>query len=141
MGRAAGGAEHEVSIPNKARSGSRVWKVTRPDRWGLRRATPLEYLRRLDRFGQMSATNVRVEGIAVENGRPLLVHTMDYIFGEHPIGLHERLVAEGWEIAADLQQMLSYQHKADGTLMRDAHPKNFIVTPANRLVPIDVIFA
>ena len=41
QGRAAGGAEHEVFIPERKQSGSRVWKITRRDRWGLRRATPL----------------------------------------------------------------------------------------------------
>lgn len=32
QGRAAGGQEHEVFIPERGRSGSRVWKITRRDR-------------------------------------------------------------------------------------------------------------
>lgn len=70
----------------------------------------------------------------------MLVTTMDYILGEHPGDLHEVLLADGWEVAPDLDQMMSYRQSADGTVMRDAHPKNFVRTPENRLVPIDVIF-
>lgn len=141
FGRAAGGAEHEVFIPKKKRSGSRVWKITRNGRWGLKRATPLEYLRRLDRFDRFSGTKIRVEGIAVEDNTPTLVTTMDFILGVHPENLHERLLNEGWIVTPDPDQMLSYKHKAYGIVMRDAHAKNFILTAANRLVPIDVIIS
>jgi hypothetical protein len=139
-GRAAGGAEHEVFVPVRGRVGSRVWKITRRDRWGLRRATPLEYLRRLERFDMVSQTRVRVAGIAVDNGMPLLVTSMDFILGSHPPDLHDRLLQLGWETIVDPDQMLSYHHAEDGIVMRDAHPKNFILTPKGSLVPIDVIF-
>jgi len=140
--RASGGQEHEVFVPLKGRRGSRVWKVTRPDRWGLIRATPLEYARRLDRFDQLSGTHVLIEGIAIDQNLPLLVTTMDFILGDHPEGqtIHNRLLAEGWETAPDPDGMMSYRHKIDRTLMRDAHPKNFILTAGGLLVPIDVIF-
>jgi hypothetical protein len=141
--RDAGGHEHEVYVPENAKESGIVWKVTRSGRWGLVRATPREYLRRLDRLDKNSGTNIRVAGVALsENSVPLLVTSMAYIPGVHPNGHHldRRLRDEGWELVNDPDQMQTYRLKSDGTLMRDAHPRNFVLTSGGYLVPIDVIF-
>lgn len=138
-----GGAEHEVFVPENIGHPAFVWKFTRPGRWGLLRATPVEYLDRLDKLDKISNTHVLIRGIAIAStGLPFLVSSMDYVHGKHPGGkmLHKRLCDEGWEQIADPDNMLSYRHKIDGTTMRDAHAKNFIWTPTGKLVPIDVIF-
>lgn len=98
-GSPAGGHEHEVFIPTKRRKGARVLKITRRDRWGLLRATPLAYLRRLVLFDRISKTNVLVEGILMDNGMPRLVTSMDYIIGVHPNDIHVKLLKQGWEDA------------------------------------------
>lgn len=138
-----GGAEHEVFVPENIDGNPLVWKVTRPGRWGLIRATPVEYLERLELLDLASGTNIMVEGIGtVQHGQPIIVTSMAYVHGRHPgaAALDKRLRSEGWQSIADPDQMLSYRHKIDGTVMRDAHPKNFILTKAKSLVPIDVIF-
>ena len=138
-----GGAEHEVFVREAAMGESRVWKLTKKGRWGLLRATPLEYLLRLDQLDQSSGTDIRVEGVVVDtSGLPLLVTSMDYVHGEHPspAALDQLLHGQGWEKLFDPDQMLSYRHKTDGIVMRDAHSKNFILMQSGALVPIDVIF-
>lgn len=142
--RVAGGAEHEVYLPTGAGPHAYVWKITHADRWGLIRATPIEYLDRLALLDKASGTNIRVEGVAINsNGQPRLVTSMNYVHGVHPSGpkLAERLKIEGWEQVFDPDQMLSYRHVTSLVTMRDAHPKNFIVTRRDALVPIDVIFS
>jgi len=139
------GQEHEVFVPERPRAGSLVWKVTKPDRWGLRRATPREYLIRLARLDANSNTDIRVKGVATApNGDPLLVTTMRYVRGTHPDGalLDARLQAAGWEPTRekDYPTIATYRHKTDDTLMLDAHRLNFILTTSGHLVPIDIIF-
>jgi hypothetical protein len=126
-----GGAEHEVFVPETLKDGPLVWKFTRPGRWGLIRATPLEYLLRLERLNKVSGTHILIQGIAITSDDiPIIVSSMDYVHGRHPQGseLHKRLCNEGWELISDPDNMLSYRHKVDGTVMRDAHAKNFILT-------------
>ena len=139
-----GGAEHEVFLPpfKRAVSGARVFKITKSPRWGLKTATPLEYLRRMQRLSDDAGVDVKVEGIACEDNTPKLVTSMDYVVGVHPSSgqLHDLLSAMGWDTAYDPDGLLAYKHKESGTLMRDAHPKNLILTPTGKLVPIDVIF-
>lgn len=145
--REAQGQEHEVFLPVSKGSEARVWKVTRQiargeTRWGIKGDTPREYLVRLDRLDSASNTHILVEGIAIEHGAPLLVTSMDYVEGSHvsPAELDRLLRASGWERDDTDRDFLSYRLDPDGLRMRDAHAKNIIVTPAGKLVPIDVIF-
>jgi len=136
----AGGAEHEVFVPEGSRY---VWKITRPNRWGLISATAMEYLERLEVLNEVSGTDILIEGVAVTNvGVPSLVTSMAFVPGVHPDSseLHSQLAEEGWELIPDPDQMLGYRQSESGVVMRDAHPKNFIKTGNNLLVPVDVIF-
>ena len=137
-----GGAEHEVFVHESDMGKSRVWKFTRKGRWGLLRATPLEYLRRLDQLDQISGTHIRVEGIFVDSSAPQIVTSMDYIHGVHanPAELHQLLCGMGWEITLDPDNLLSYRHADEEVVMRDAHAKNLILMESGTVVPIDAIF-
>ena len=138
--RAAGGHEHEVFVPVKRRKGARVVKITHRDRWGLLRATPLDYLRRLVLFDRISGTNVCVEGVLMDRDMPRLVTSMDYIEGRHPENIHDKLLERGWEYAPLPGPMIRYVQPKDGLVMLDGHQRNFIETAKGKLVPIDVIF-
>jgi hypothetical protein len=145
--RAASGQEHEVFLPARKVLEARVWKVTRQNargetRWGIKGDTPREYLVRLDRLDVYSNTHILIEGIAIEYEAPLLVTSMDYVAGAHAssVELDRMLRDQGWVIDPTDADFLTYRLEKDGLRMRDAHAKNIIVTPARKLVPIDVIF-
>lgn len=142
--REAHGQEHEVFLPASKGPEARVFKITRQimpgeTRWGIKGDTPREYLVRLDNLDAFSNTHILVEGVAIENGTPILVTSMDFIEGVHlsATKLDARLRAEGWELDGSDRDFLSYRSR--GVRMRDAHAKNLIITPAGKLIPIDVI--
>lgn len=136
--RVAGGAEHEVFIPD---GGSRVWKQTKRDRWGFKKDTPNDYLERLHALTSYAESlAILVEGIAVQSGIPSIVTSMAYVHGHHPKpgDLAAKLKREGWILIPDDTGLLVYRNPESGVVIRDAHPGNFIVAAQGAYVPIDV---
>ena len=137
-GHVIGGAEHYVFVHKDKR---RVWKQTKPNRWGFRFDTPLDYLARLNCLTSYAeGLRIAVEGIAVEKGVPSFITSMAYVAGKHPDSqqLAAHFKKNEWRLLPDPTGLLVYRHDETGVVYRDAHPGNFIVAAPDVYIPIDV---
>jgi hypothetical protein len=155
--------EHEVRFHETSH---RVWKKTWPGTFGVMPewslegwkpayATPLEYLERFILHNALFQDDVRLEGIIISAHPSQLV-------GAVPGGC-SMVISQRWLIAADDQnphptseqissfmQELGFEplpdsffgwfREADGVIVLDAKPDNFVLTPAG-ILPFDLVLA
>ena len=118
-GHVIGGAEHYVFVHRDKR---RVLKQTKPNRWGFRFDTPLDYLARLNCLTSYAeGLKIVMEGIAVEKGVPSLITSMAYVAGKHPDSqqLAAHFKKNEWRLLPDPTGLLVYRHDETGVVYRD----------------------
>jgi hypothetical protein len=152
----AGGEEHRIATPGDR---SRYWKATHPGRCGftvicgeetggepeLTNALPLEYFERLLLQNNIFSDDVRLEGIALENRKLVLVTSQRAILGSD-------VTAE--EMTAFMQKVwfaplhglslgrpgsLAFYRDLDEIAAFDAHPGNFVKDDNGVVLPIDLV--
>lgn len=152
----AGGEEHRIATPPDF---SRYWKFTHPGRCGftvvsgeetgfeaeLTNALPLEYLHRLQLQNSLFNDAVRLEGVALEGERLVLVTSQPTILGQ-PIEQAEMLafMAKLWfhplhGLFLGRPGALAFYRDLDETAAFDAHPGNFVKDDAGVVLPIDLV--
>lgn len=127
-----GGAEHQVF---GVREAGRVMKITRPPNFGAR-GKLADYLRNIKWSNQLFHDDIRIEGIVETTSGPAVVISQPFIAGRSP---------EVGDVAAWFEQQgfeptgpNTWTHHKTGAKITDAHPRNFILTSDNVLVPIDL---
>lgn len=121
----------------------RFWKTTFPNLAGFGPSgyfTLAGYLRRLRLSNLIFGDDVHFEGILEQNEGPSIVTSQPFIL-PHP----ERFIPTQEEIAALLEGLGFYPRgttlwirQEDGISLGDCHDRNFIRTPAETIVAIDV---
>ena len=122
---------------------NRVWKTTLPNLAGFGPSgyfTPADYLRRLRLSNLIFGDDVRFEGVLQQKEGPSIVTSQRYIL-PHP----ERFIPTEEEIACSLEKLGFYQRgstlwirEEDGISLGDCHDRNFMRTPGETIVAIDV---
>jgi hypothetical protein len=132
----------EVSIYQHSGS-KRIWKATFPGKAGCGPFgfyTPAGYLRRMRLTNLVFGDDVRFEGVLTRREGPGIVISQPYI-QPHP----ERFIPTSGEIADCLTALgftVSEEGgewvRDDGVILGDAHDRNFIRAPDDKLYAIDV---
>lgn len=148
---AIGGSEHDIWAEN-----GRIWKITRPDRFGwtvlpgdrglpeISQATPLEYLLRWMYSNIIFGDSVRFEGIFVSDEGVQVIVSQEFIVGSNPTPsnitkeMDRRGLAliPGFSIGSEPDS--SFYSLTKGIAVFDAVPDNFIESHGVP-IPIDVI--
>ncbi len=157
---ASGSAEHEVRYRAED---NRAVKRTHPgtfgfrpefqnDKWVSVPATPLAYLRRFQLQNELFVDDVRLEGVMPSEGPSMVI-------GQPPGGI-SLVISQPWLDARETAQphpaeaevadyfnkrgfvhipdaFYGWRREADGVVILDARPDNFVQTPAG-LLPIDL---
>jgi hypothetical protein len=127
-----GGAEHEVfGVPEKGR----VLKLTRPPNFGARGVLP-SYLKNIKWSNALFHDDIRMEGVIETGDGPAVVISQPYIEGHSPEheDVQDWFKQQGYLPAGEN----TWRHPDTGAVIADAHTRNFIMTDANELVPIDL---
>ena len=135
------GHEHEVWFSERDR---RVLKATYPNKFGLtlgvhRDATPSQYLRRLALQNRVFDDDIRLIGVWNDRGRLRIVTSQPMIEGRTATDaeMEATLITLRFvPLFADADPL--WYRPADRVLAFDAHPRNFVITPAGMVIPIDV---
>ena len=137
---AKGGMEQLHLSPRRT---NRIWKTTFPNLAGFGPSgyfTPAGYLRRLRLSNLIFGDDVCFEGILEQDEGPSVVTSQTFI-QPHP----ERFIPTEEEIASLLEGLGFYQRgstlwirEEDGISLGDCHDRNFIRTPVETIVAIDV---
>lgn len=146
--RVADGAEHVVY--HDSTRGVAV-KATHTNRFGHSAfgegvaAAPLEYLERLTLQNELFGDDLRVEGVAHDEGQIELVTTQPWIIAgsERPLPTQGEIDAYFFalgfrhvELTADVPL---YFHSDLGMLVADAHDRNILRNESGVLIPIDLV--
>ena len=152
----AGGEEHRIITTGDL---SRYWKVTHPGRCGftvivgeetghqpdLTNALPLEYLERLQLQNNLFADDIRLEGVAIENGQMVLVTSQPAILGgqateEGMINFMAKLWFQPLRgLSLGRPGALAFYRDLDEVAAFDAHPGNFVKDDNGVVLPIDLV--
>ena len=121
----------------------RFWKTTFPNLAGFGPSgyfTPAGYLRRLRLSNLIFGDDVRFEGVLEKKDGPSIATSQTYI-QPHP----ERFIPTQEEIVRYPEKLGFYQRgstlwirEEDGISLGDCHDRNFIRTPGETIVAIDV---
>lgn len=127
-----GGAEHQVFGVPKA---GRVMKITRPPNFGAR-GKLADYLRNLKWSNALFQDDIRIEGVVETENGPAMVISQPFVAGKSPdIEIVKAWFAQqGYQPAGEN----TWKHPDTGAVITDAHPRNFILTEEEELVPIDL---
>ena len=139
----ARGGEHEVFFQKHTQ---RYLKATRLDRqkgYGIalgsrtHGATPSEYLDRLALQNLIFDDDVRLERVAANNGRPIIITSQPAIKGDAPTqeALDELMLSKGYERLAEG----AYYDAGAGLLVFDLFPRNAIQAADGHIYPIDPV--
>jgi hypothetical protein len=153
---ARGGEEHRVwPSPDRAR----YWKATYPGFAGftvilvpgadsepdLTPALPLEYLERLLLQNRLFGDDVRLEGLAIEDSRMVLITSQPVLVGDaveedEIIGSLAKLWFKPlWGLHLGRPGSLAFYRDLDEVAVFDAHPANFVKDAEGIVLPIDLI--
>jgi hypothetical protein len=149
-----GGEEHRVWLDAIAR---RYFKVTHAGRFGftvipmsdgtaeLTNATPLEYLERLLLQNFLFNDAIRLEGVAIERERMVVLSSQPSISGS-PVSNGEMLgfMRKLWfqplqGLSLGRPGSLSFYRDLDEVAAFDAHPGNFVKDDNGVVLPIDLV--
>lgn len=136
-----GGQEHDV---HEDAANNRFYKLTKGGHFG-QNTDVHEYLKRHEVANRLwPELGYKLHGITQDHaGRPQVVLSMNRVEGTHPqqSEIHDWFTSNGWvsnEEEEDTENgTWSWRDPETGTVINDAHTKNFIKT-AGGLVPIDV---
>lgn len=151
-----GGEEHRVATPGDL---SRYWKATHPGRCGftvvcgdetggqpeLTHALPLEYLERLQLQNRLFNDDIRLEGIASELGKLVVVTSQETIIGSAVTDAEmSAFMAKLWfaplrGLSLGRPGALAFYRDLDEVAAFDAHPGNFVKDGNGVVLPIDLI--
>ncbi len=151
-----GGEEHRIATPGDL---SRYWKATHPGRCGftivcgeetgqqpeLTYALPLEYLERLKLQNNLFADDMRLEGVALEDSKLVIVTSQEAIPGS-AVTAEEMTTFMGklWfkplrGLSLGRPGALAFYRDLDEVAAFDAHPGNFVKDDEGVVLPIDLI--
>ena len=139
----AHGGEHDVFFHKRAQ---RYVKATRLDRqrgYGIalgsltHGATPSEYLDRLALQNRIFNDDIRLERIAENDGKPIILTSQPFIKGVEPTqaALDELMLGKGYEILTEG----AYYDEQAGSLVFDLFPRNAVQTADGHIYPIDPV--
>jgi hypothetical protein len=132
-----GGNEHDVF-----QSGAHVYKRLKSRlKWGRPNWTPMDYFESIELFNQIApAVKIDVLGISDDANGLSVVTRMPFVEGKHlsDSATHRKLLSLGFEQYNDGSGTLDYVHRKAGVIIRDAHRKNFVTSPKQGFVPIDL---
>ena len=136
-----GGMEHEIYHDE---AGHRFWKSTFPERAGFGPtgySTPFGYLRRLRLSNLLFGDDVCFEGIWQRPDGPSIVTSQSYILPDPLAGIpSEEDVTEYMNrlgfVWDDVQK--GFFREADGVLVQDCHPRNYVRAVDGDLYAIDI---
>lgn len=132
-----GGNEHDVLL-----SGSYVFKrVQSKLKWGRPEWTPIDYFESIELFNRIApAVKIDVLGVSNDANGVSVVTRMPFVEGKHlsDSATHRKLLSLGFEQYNDGSGTLDYVHRKAGVIIRDAHRKNFVTSPKQGFVPIDL---
>ncbi len=151
-----GGEEHRVWLGAKD---GRVWKATYPGQTGftaicgletggaveLARATPLEYLERLQQQNRIFGDAVLLEGIAEESQGPVIISSQPFVPGDAvEAEAFSEFMRGLWFAPLPGLQLgnpgsLAFYRDLDEVAAFDAHPANFVKDANGVVLPIDLI--
>lgn len=152
----AGGEEHRIATPG---SRDRYWKFTHPGLCGftvvcgeetghlaeLTNSLPLEYLDRLLLQNDLFADDVRIEGVALENEKLVVVSSQAAILGsslteDEMLGFMRKLWFQPLQgLSLGRPGSLSFYRDLDEVAAFDAHPGNFVKDDNGVVLPIDLV--
>jgi hypothetical protein len=151
-----GGEEHRIATPGDRH---RYWKATHPGRCGftvvcgeetggepeLTNALPLEYLDRLLLQNQVFGDDLRLEGVATENGELVLISSQPVVLGS-AVTAEEicAFMTKLWfaplpDVSLGRPGALAFYRDLDEVAAFDAHPGNFVKDDSGIILPIDLI--
>ena len=151
-----GGEEHRIATPGDC---SRYWKATHPGRSGftvvcgdetggepeLTNALPLEYLERLRLQNKLFSDDVRLEGVALENNKLVIITSQETILGS-PVTPAEMtaFMTKLWfaplrGLSLGRAGALAFYRDLDEVAAFDAHAGNFVKDGNGVVLPIDLI--
>jgi hypothetical protein len=151
-----GGEEHRIATPGDL---SRYWKATHPGRCGftvvcgdetggqpeLTNALLLEYLERLQLQNGLFADDIRLEGVALEAGKLVVVTSQEAILGS-PVKDEEMstFMEKLWfkplrGLSLGRPGALAFYRDLDEVAAFDAHPGNFVRDDNGVVLPIDLV--
>lgn len=151
-----GGEEHRIATPGDQ---SRYWKATQPGRCGftvvcgeetghlpeLTQALPLEYLERLQLQNSVFTDDIRLEGVAREDGKLVIVTSQEAILGK--VVTREEMTAYMAKLrfkplaglSLGRPGALAFYRDLDEVAAFDAHPGNLVKDDNGVVLPIDLI--
>jgi len=101
----------------------------------------MDYFESIELFNQIAPTvKVDVLGISNDANGLSVVTRMPFVEGKHlsDAATHSKLLSLGFEQYNDGSGTLDYVHRKAGIIIRDAHSKNFVTSPKQGFVPIDL---
>ncbi len=151
-----GGEEHRIATPGDR---SRYWKATHPGRCGftvvcgdetgglpeLTNALPLEYLERLQLQNKLFTDDIRLEGVASEGNKLVIVTSQETIIGSAVTATEmSAFMAKLWfaplrGLSLGRPGALAFYRDLDEVAAFDAHPGNFVKDGNGVVLPIDLI--
>lgn len=134
------GQEHEIWYEPEQ---GRVFKATYPNQFGLAvnaegTASPLQYLERLGWQNEVFGDDIRIERIAIENGKLRILTSQPYI--DAPSATDEEIAdffeSNGFETSEHGGRIFFYNPEAN-LLVYDAHRGN-VFNDRGTIIPIDI---
>jgi len=137
------GGEHLVYFQKRTQRYLKATLLERQKGYGIalgsndRGATPSEYLDRLDLQNQIFDDDIRLERIALKNGKPVILTSQPFIMGVQATtaALDALMQGKGYEKLTDG----AYYSEREGLLIFDLFPRNAILAADGHIYPIDPV--